>query len=71
MDTYHSAFQFQLGPEKGVLHLAIAAIINALWDLWAKIENKPLWQLLTDMKPEVKRIHLFSFSNIMFHIRNC
>lgn len=31
---------FQLGPEKGVIHLATAAIVNALWDLWAKIENK-------------------------------
>ena len=33
-------FFLQLGPEKGVTHLAIAAIINALWDLWAKIEQK-------------------------------
>ena len=31
---------FQLGPEKGVIHLATAAIVNALWDLWAKMENK-------------------------------
>ena len=30
----------QIGPEKGVTHLATAAIINALWDLWAKIEGK-------------------------------
>lgn len=35
------------------MHLAVAAIVNALWDLWAKIENKPLWRLLTDMEPEV------------------
>ncbi|BFZ16800.1 hypothetical protein BsWGS_19839 [Bradybaena similaris] len=41
-----------LGPEKGVMHLAVAAIINALWDLWAKIEGKPLWKLLVDMEPE-------------------
>jgi len=41
-----------LGPEKGVIHLALAAIINALWDLWARIENKPLWKLLVDMTPE-------------------
>ena len=34
----------QLGPEKGVTHLAVAAIINALWDLWAKMEDKVLWQ---------------------------
>ncbi|XP_041358286.1 mitochondrial enolase superfamily member 1-like [Gigantopelta aegis] len=41
-----------LGPEKGVMHLAVAAIINALWDLWAKMEGKPLWKLLVDMEPE-------------------
>lgn len=41
-----------LGPEKGVTHLATAAIINALWDLWAKLLNKPLWRLLVDMDPE-------------------
>nr|XP_022319905.1 mitochondrial enolase superfamily member 1-like isoform X1 [Crassostrea virginica] len=41
-----------LGPEKGVIHLATAAIVNALWDLWAKMENKPLWKLLVDMEPE-------------------
>ncbi|XP_021362255.1 mitochondrial enolase superfamily member 1-like isoform X2 [Mizuhopecten yessoensis] len=42
-----------LGPEKGVTHLAIAAIINAVWDLWAKMEGKPLWKLLADMSPEM------------------
>uniref|UniRef100_A0A6M2E3X6 Mitochondrial enolase superfamily member 1 n=1 Tax=Xenopsylla cheopis TaxID=163159 RepID=A0A6M2E3X6_XENCH len=41
-----------IGPEKGVVHLAAAAIINALWDLWAKIKNVPLWKLLSDMEPE-------------------
>ena len=41
-----------LGPEKGVTHLATAAIVNALWDLWAKMEGKPLWKLLVDMEPE-------------------
>jgi L-fuconate dehydratase len=40
-----------LGPEKGVIHLATAAVVNALWDLWAKIERKPLWKLLSDMTP--------------------
>src|SRR5262245_58054766 len=38
-----------IGPEKGVVHLATAAVINALWDLWSKAEGKPLWKLLTDM----------------------
>jgi L-fuconate dehydratase len=41
-----------LGPEKGVIHLASGALINAVWDLYAKSESKPLWQLLADMTPE-------------------
>ena len=41
-----------IGPEKGAIHLATAALTNALWDLWAKIEGKPLWKLLADMPPE-------------------
>jgi len=41
-----------LGPEKGVIHLATAAIVNALWDLYAKSAGKPLWKLLADMSPE-------------------
>lgn len=41
-----------VGPEKGVLHLATAAIVNAVWDLWAKQLQKPLWKLLCDLSPE-------------------
>jgi L-fuconate dehydratase len=41
-----------LGPEKGVIHLATAALVNAVWDLYAKLEEKPLWKLLADMPPE-------------------
>lgn len=41
-----------LGPEKGVIHLATGAIVNAVWDLYAKVEEKPLWELLADMSPE-------------------
>lgn len=41
-----------LGPEKGVIHLATAALVNAVWDLWAKTEHKPLWKLLSSMPPE-------------------
>ncbi len=41
-----------LGPEKGVIHLALAAIVNAVWDLYAKSEGKPLWKLLADMTPK-------------------
>ena len=40
-----------LGPEKGVIHLAMAAVINAVWDLYAKSERKPVWKLLSDMTP--------------------
>ncbi len=41
-----------VGPEKGVIHLATAAIVNAVWDLLAKVEGKPLWRFLLDMSPE-------------------
>ncbi len=41
-----------LGPEKGVIHLATGAIVNAVWDLYAKKEGKPLWKLISDMTPE-------------------
>src|SRR5437016_7025849 len=41
-----------LGPEKGVIHLATGALVNAVWDLYAKAEGKPLWKLLVDMSPE-------------------
>jgi L-fuconate dehydratase len=41
-----------LGPEKGVVHLATAALVNALWDMKARAAGKPLWLLLADMDPE-------------------
>lgn len=41
-----------VGPEKGVIHLATAALVNAVWDLYARVEGKPLWKLLADMTPE-------------------
>ena len=41
-----------IGPEKGVIHLATAAVVNAVWDLYAKIERKPLWRLLVEMSSE-------------------
>jgi L-fuconate dehydratase len=41
-----------LGPEKGVIHLATGAIVNAVWDLWAKSVGKPLFALLVDLEPE-------------------
>jgi L-fuconate dehydratase len=41
-----------VGPEKGVIHLAAAAVINAVWDLWARMLHKPVWQVICDMSPE-------------------
>lgn len=41
-----------LGPDKGVIHLALAAIVNALWDLYARHRGKPLWQLVSEFTPQ-------------------
>ncbi|CAM5222505.1 L-fuconate dehydratase OS=Castellaniella defragrans OX=75697 GN=HNR28_001509 PE=4 SV=1 [Castellaniella defragrans] len=41
-----------IGPEKGAIHMATAAVVNAVWDLWAKAEGKPVWRLVADMTPE-------------------
>ena len=41
-----------LGPRKGVIHMATGALVNAIWDLYAKMEGKPLWKLVADMSPE-------------------
>src|SRR4029450_4260420 len=53
---YHSLAQEEqlrwLGPEKGILHMATGAVVNAVWDLWARQEGKPLWKLLGDLTPQ-------------------
>jgi L-galactonate dehydratase len=41
-----------MSPERGVLQLATCAVLNAIWDLWAKHERKPLWKLICDFSPE-------------------
>ena len=41
-----------IGPDKGAMHLATGAVVNAAWDLWAKSVGKPVWQLVADMSPE-------------------
>jgi len=41
-----------LGPEKGVIHLATGALLNAVWDLYARVEKKPMWRLLAEMEAE-------------------
>jgi L-fuconate dehydratase len=48
----HDSHLRWLGPEKGVMHMAIGAIVNAVWDLYAKREGKPLWKVLADLTPE-------------------
>ncbi len=41
-----------IGPDKGAIHLATGAVVNAVWDLWAKEAGKPVWQLVAEMSPE-------------------
>jgi L-fuconate dehydratase len=48
----HDSHLRWLGPEKGVMHMAIGAVVNAVWDLYAKREGKPLWKVLADFTPE-------------------
>jgi L-fuconate dehydratase len=49
--TDDSQFRW-LGPEKGVIHVAAGALVNAVWDLYAKVEGKPVWRLLAEMPAE-------------------
>jgi L-fuconate dehydratase len=48
----HDSHLRWLGPEKGAVHMAIGAVLNAVWDLYARRAGKPLWKLLADMEPE-------------------
>jgi L-fuconate dehydratase len=57
-----------IGPEKGAIHLGTAAIVNAVWDLWAKSEQKPVWRLVADMTPE-QLIRVMEFRYITDCIR--
>ena len=41
-----------IGPERGIVHMAFGAVVNAIWDLWARREGKPLWKLLADLTPQ-------------------
>lgn len=52
-----------IGPDKGAIHLATGAVVNAMWDLWAKAEGKPVWQLVADMSPE-ELVRLIDFRYI-------
>eukprot|EP01043_Picozoa_sp_COSAG02_P006083 COSAG02_NODE_170_length_31534_cov_33.568498_2_plen_239_part_00 len=52
-----------IGPEKGVLALACGAILNAVWDMWARREQKPLWEMVCDMEPE-ELVKVIDFKHI-------
>ena len=52
-----------VGPEKGVVHLALAAIVNAVWDLWAVVEGKAVWKLVADLTPQ-QFVGLIDFRHI-------
>lgn len=41
-----------IGPDKGAIHLATGAVVNAVWDLWGKAVGKPVWRLVAEMSPE-------------------
>jgi hypothetical protein len=46
-----SLIKFRIGPEKGVIHIATGAVNNAIWDMFARKREKPLWKLVADMSP--------------------
>jgi L-fuconate dehydratase len=52
-----------IGPDKGAIHLATGAVVNAVWDLWAKQEGVPVWQLVSRMSPE-ELVQLIDFRYI-------
>jgi len=60
--TYDSQLRW-LGPEKGVMHMAAGAVINAAWDMTARRAGKPVWQLIADMTPE-QLVELIDFRYI-------
>ena len=55
-----------LGPEKGVIGLAVNAIMNAFWDMWARKEKTPFWKLVCNMEPE-QLIKMIDFT----HMTDC
>lgn len=59
----HDSHLRWLGPEKGVVHMAIGAVVNAVWDLYARREGKPLWQLLAGMSP-TQLVNLVDFRHL-------
>ena len=62
-------FLYRIGPEKGVIHIATGAVDNALWDMYARARQKPLWKLVVDMSP-VRFLHPFlrSFISLLLTV---
>lgn len=52
-----------IGPDKGAIHLATGAVVNAVWDLWGKQLGKPVWKIVADMTP-AQRVALIDFKYI-------
>jgi len=52
-----------IGPEKGVIAMACGAVLNAIWDLWSRLEKKPLWELVVDLEPKAL-VELIDFKHI-------
>jgi len=52
-----------IGPEKGVIAMACGAIMNAIWDLWSRVQGKPMWEMVVDMEPE-QLLELIDFKHI-------
>ena len=51
-----------IGPDKGAIHMATGAVVNAVWDLWAKEAGKPVWMLVSEMSPaEIVRLIDFRY----------
>jgi L-alanine-DL-glutamate epimerase-like enolase superfamily enzyme len=59
----HAAESNHLGLDANILRLATAAMMNAVWDLWARLDKKPLWRLLVDMSPE-EFVHCLDFNGV-------
>ncbi len=64
----HDSHLRWLGPEKGAVHMAIGAVLNAVWDLYARRAGKPLWKLLADMEPE-ELVSLVDFRHLTDALR--
>ena len=65
--TYDVNVLCRIGPEKGVIHIALGAVDNALWDMYARSRNKPLWKLVVDFTP----VRFFCYCSTLSYDRFC